>query len=64
MIGRRSEEEIGTMQSGKIYRINTRKRSRGQDLKNFIEDGYIPLLRKSKSEEICMVFIVLRYSIV
>jgi len=44
MFGRRSEEETGTKISGKRYRINIKNRSRGQDLKTFIETDYIPLL--------------------
>lgn len=51
MFGRRSKEEIGTTQSGKIYRIDARNISHGQDLKTFIETDYRPLLSEYESEE-------------
>lgn len=52
MFGRISKEEIGIIRSGKIYRINTRKRSCGQDANTFIETDYSPLLNEYESEEI------------
>jgi len=51
MFGRRSEEERGTTRSGKIYRVDTRKRYHGKYLETFIETNYIPLLSGSESEE-------------
>lgn len=51
MFLRRSKEEIGTTRSGKIYRIDTRKISHGQDTNTFIETDYSPLLSESESKE-------------
>lgn len=39
------------MKSGETYKIDTRRRSHGQDPKNFIETGYSLLLSASESEE-------------
>ena len=53
MFGRREnkfEQEIGVTQSGKRYRVHTRKRSHGQDPKTFAETDYSPLLNESGSE--------------
>lgn len=44
------EQEMGTTQSGKRYRVDTRKRSHDQDSKTFIENNYNPLLNESESE--------------
>ena len=53
MFGRRenkSEQEINTMRSGKRYRVDTKKRSCGQDSNTFVKTNYSPLLSGSKSE--------------
>lgn len=38
------------MKSGKRYRVDTKKRSRGQYIKLFIETNYSPLLSESEGE--------------
>jgi len=53
MFGRRKNkyaQQIIVMRSGKRYRVDTRKRYLGQDLKTFVDTYYSPVL--SEREEI------------
>ena len=53
MFGRReskTEKDSSETQSGKRYKVDTRKIYRGQDLKTFVETDYSPILSKFESE--------------